>query len=113
MARGLKVFLTLVSIVFLAACSPQSQTHPLYTAPIPADAHILEEPCSGVALCCAAPVSTLSDETAIERRSACIAYVEPDKKRVEQCGSLLCRSTNSARDPRGSKPTGDSSKEIS
>jgi hypothetical protein len=89
MARGLKVFLTLVSIVFPAACSPQPQTHPLYTAPIPADAHILEEPCSRLGAMLCGAVSTLSGETAIERRSACIAYVEPNGKRVEQCGSLL------------------------
>jgi len=87
-ARRLRVFLTIVAIVFAAACSPQAQTHPLDTAPIPANARILEESCSllGAILC--GGVSILSGETAVERRSACIAYVEPSGRRVEQCGSL-------------------------
>ena len=87
-ARGLKVFLTLVAVVFPIACSPQSQTHPLDTAPIPANARILEEPCSPLGAMMCGAVSILSGETAVERRSACIIYVEPSGRRVEQCGSL-------------------------
>ena len=87
-ARGLKVFLTLVAVVFPIACSPQPQTHPLDTAPIPANARILEEPCSPLGAMMCGTVSILSGETAVERRSACIIYVEPSGRRVEQCGSL-------------------------
>ena len=87
-ARGLKVFLTLVAVVFPIACSPQSQTHPLDTAPIPANARILEEPCSPLGAMMCGAVSILSGETAVERRSACIIYVEPSGRRVEQCGPL-------------------------
>ena len=87
-ARGLKVFLTLVAVVVPIACSPQPQTHPLDTAPIPANVRILEEPCSPLGAMMCGAVSILSGETAVERRSACIVYVEPNGKRVEQCGSL-------------------------
>ena len=65
-----------------------AQTHPLDTAPIPANVRILEEPCSPLGAMMCGAVSILSGETAVERRSACIAYVEPNGKRVEQCGSL-------------------------
>ena len=87
-ACGLKVFLRFVVVVLPAACSPQSQTHPLDTAPIPASARILEEPCSPLGAMMCGAVSIVSGETAVERRSACIAYVEPSGRRVEQCGSL-------------------------
>lgn len=96
MARGFRVVLTLASIIFLAACAPQPQTHPLDTAPIPANARILEEPCSSLGVMLCGGVSTLSGETAIERRSACIAYVEPSGRRVEQCGSLPLSQSNPA-----------------
>ena len=43
-------------------------------------------------------VSILSGETAVKRRSACIVYVEPNGKRVEQCGSGLSRSPNAVCD---------------
>jgi hypothetical protein len=82
-----KILPILLALILPAACfSPQ--THPVDTAPIPANARILDEPCSpkGVMLCGA--VSVLSGDTAVERRSACIVYVEPSGRRVEQCGSL-------------------------
>ena len=83
-----KFFLFLVTIVLPVACAPQRQTHPLDTAPIPASARILEEPCSPLGAMMCGAVSILSGETAVERRSACIIYVEPSGRRVEQCGSL-------------------------
>ena len=76
------------TILLPVACSPQPQTHPLDTAPIPANVRILEEPCSPLGAMMCGAVSILSGETAVERRSACIVYVEPNGKRVEQCGSL-------------------------
>lgn len=87
--RGRVMFfqLVLVSILLPPACAPQPQTHALNTAPIPANARILEQ-CSTVgALMCGA-VSALSGESAAERRSACIAYIETSGRRVEQCGSF-------------------------
>ena len=86
--RVIFFLLALVSILFPAACSPQPQTHPLDTAPIPANVRILEEPCSTLGAMMCGAVSMLSGETAVERRSACIAYVESSGRRVEQCGSL-------------------------
>ena len=87
MARGLKVFFTLVSVVFAATCSPQPQTHPVDTAPAPANVRMVEQ-CSTLGNMLCGAVSLLSGETAVERRSACMAYVETSGRRVEQCGSL-------------------------
>jgi hypothetical protein len=87
MAQGLKIFLIFVTTAFPLACfSPQ--TNPVDTAPVPANARVLDEPCSptGVMLC--GGVSILSGETAIEHRPACIVYIEPSGRRVEQCGSV-------------------------
>ena len=88
MPYAFKSLLSLVTILLPVACSPQPQTHPLDTAPIPANVRILEEPCSPLGAMMCGAVSILSGETAVERRSACIGYVEPNGKRVEQCGSL-------------------------
>ncbi len=87
MARGLKVFFTLVSVVFAATCSPQPQTHPVDTAPAPANVRMVEQ-CSTLGNMLCGAVSLLSGETAVERRSACMAYVETSSRRVEQCGPL-------------------------
>ena len=62
-----------------------AQTHLLDTAPIPANVRILEGSPLGAMMCGAVSIYPV---TAVERRSACIAYVEPNGKRVEQCGSL-------------------------
>jgi len=58
-ACGLKVFLRFVVVVLPVACSPQPQTHPLDTAPVPASARILEEPCSplGAMMCGAVSIA--------------------------------------------------------
>lgn len=79
--------LVLLSILLPPACSPQPQTHPLNTAPIPNNARILEQCSTLGALMCGA-VSALSNESTVERRSACFAYIESSGRRVEQCGSL-------------------------
>ena len=86
-ARGLRVSLCLVSVVFPVACSPQPQTLPVDTAPIPAKVRIVEQ-CSTLGNMLCGAVSMLSGETAVEHRSACMAYVETSGRRVEQCGSL-------------------------
>lgn len=89
-----KSFLTLVSIVFPAACSPQPQTHPVDTAPIPGSARIVEQ-CSTLGNMLCGAVSMLSGETAVERRPACMAYTESSGRRVEQCGSLPASQSSS------------------
>ena len=86
-ARGLRVSLCLVSVVFPVACSPQPQTLPVDTAPIPAKVRIVEQ-CSTLGNMLCGAVSMLSGETAVERQSACMAYIETSGRRVEQCGSL-------------------------
>src|SRR5688572_12894577 len=85
--RVISLLFVLASILVPPACSPQPQTHPLNTAPIPNNARVLEQCSTLGALMCGA-VSALSNEYAVERRSACIAYIESSGRRVEQCGSL-------------------------
>ena len=83
----LQILFSILLTLFPIACfSPQ--THPVDTAPIPASARILEEPCSPTGALLCGGVSIFSGDTAVERRSACIVYVEPSGRRVEQCGSL-------------------------
>lgn len=71
----------------LASCAPAPQTHPLDTAPIPTTARFAEQ-CSSLGNLLCNAMSTFSGEAAVERRSACMAYVESSGRRVEQCGSL-------------------------
>ena len=86
-ARGVRFYLCLVSVVLPVACLPQPQTLPVDTAPIPAKVRIVEQ-CSTLGTMLCGAVSMLSGETAVERQSACMAYVETSGRRVEQCGSL-------------------------
>lgn len=79
--------LAVAGMLFMSACSMQPQTHPLNTAPIQPNVRYLEE-CSTLGAMLCGTVSTLSGEIAVERRPACIAYVESSGRRVEQCGSL-------------------------
>ena len=86
MYRVQKYLLLLMAGVPLACFSPQ--TNPVDTAPIPANARILDEPCSSTGIMVCGGVSVLSGDTSAERRSACIVYIEPGGRRTEQCGSL-------------------------
>jgi hypothetical protein len=79
--------LAVAGLLFLTSCSMEPQTHPLNTAPIPPNVRYLEQ-CSTLGSMLCGAVSTFSGEAAVERRSACIAYLESSGKRVEQCGSL-------------------------
>jgi hypothetical protein len=79
--------LVLLSVLVPPACSPQPQTHPVNTAPIPNNARVVEQ-CSMLGNLMCGAVSALSSESAVERRSACFAYIESSGRRVEQCGSL-------------------------
>jgi hypothetical protein len=48
----------------------------------------------------------LSGDSAVERRSACIAYTEPSGRRVEQCGSTSASQSSSLNVPSNlSEPT--------
>lgn len=86
-APNLKIFLTLLTIVFPGACSPQPQTHPVNTAPIPSNVRIVEQ-CSTLGNVLCGAVSMFSGDAAVEGRSACIAYIESSGRRVEQCGTI-------------------------
>ena len=85
--RMVSFSLAVAVLLFLTSCSMEPQTHPHSTAPIPADARHLEQ-CSTLSSMLCGAMSTFSGEAAVERRSACIAYVETSGRRVEQCGSL-------------------------
>src|SRR6185436_3676723 len=73
--RVQKYFFLLMAGVPLARFSPQ--TNPVDTAPIPANARILDEPCSSTGIIVCGVVSVLSGDTSAERRSSCIVYIEP------------------------------------
>jgi hypothetical protein len=79
--------LAVAVLLFLTSCAMAPQTHPLNTAPIPVDVQHLEQ-CSTLGSMLCGAVSIFSGEAAVERRPACIAYVESSGRRVEQCGSL-------------------------
>ena len=55
---------------------------------------MLEEPCSPLGAMMCDAVSILSGETAVERRSACIIYVEPSGRRVNSVARCLLRIHN-------------------
>jgi len=77
----------LVAELTVPACSSQPQTHPLNTAPIPANAKYLEE-CSLAGKMACGAWSTLTGDAAAERRPACVAYRDSNYTLVETCGSL-------------------------
>jgi hypothetical protein len=85
--RMVSFSLAVAILLFLTSCSMEPQTHPLNIAPVPDNVRHLEQ-CSTLGSMVCGAVSTFSGETAVERRSACIAYVESSGRRVEQCGSL-------------------------
>jgi hypothetical protein len=87
MRRSFQTVVGLTPALLSVMCSPQPQTHPTETAPIPANVRISEE-CSTVGKLMCGAVSMLSGDSAVERRSGCIAYTEQSGRRVEQCGSL-------------------------
>jgi len=86
-ARKYQTVVALVSTLLSIACSLKPQSHPVDTAPIPANVRISEE-CSTLGKLVCGTVSMLSGDSAVERRSACIAYTEQSGRRVEQCGSV-------------------------
>jgi hypothetical protein len=90
--------LVLVAILFPPACSPRPQSHPLNTAAVPTNARFLEQ-CSTLGSMMCGAVSALSGETAVEGRSACIAYIESSGRRIEQCGSFPASQPYTASPP--------------
>ena len=87
MRRRIQTVVGLTPALLSIVCSPKPQPHPTETAPIPANVRISED-CSMVGKLMCGAVSVLSGDTAVERRSGCIAYTEQSGRRVEQCGSL-------------------------
>src|SRR5262249_21057440 len=85
-ARRYQTVVALVPTLLSIACSLTPQSHPVDTAPIPTNVRISEE-CSTLGKLMCGAVSMLSGDSAVERKSACIAYTEQSGRRVEQCGS--------------------------
>jgi hypothetical protein len=81
--------LTLISLlpILLPACSTHPQTHPLDTAPVPANVTHFEQ-CSTWGVMACNMMSTLSGDAGAERRSACTAFKDANGTRIETCGSL-------------------------
>lgn len=98
-----RTVIALVPALLSVACSPNPQNHPVATAPITATVRISEE-CSTLGKLMCGAVSMLSGDSAVERRSACIAYTEQSGKSVEQCGSTSASQTSSLNVP--SNPSG-------
>ena len=96
--RAILSHLALASLVCSHACSPQPQTHPLQTAPIPSNVRFLEQ-CSTLGTLMCSAVSAVSGEAAVEKRAACIAYIETSGRKVEQCGSLPATQTSNVAPP--------------
>jgi len=75
--------------LLLSGCSTQPSSHPLNTArtPIPTDAKALDT-CSSLGTMACSLMSVVTGDYGVERRSACIAYIERGGTRVETCGSV-------------------------
>jgi len=93
-----RTVVALVSALLSVACSPNLQSHPVATAPIPANVRISEE-CSTLGRLMCGAVSMLSGDGGVERRSACFAYTEQSGRRVEQCGSISASQMSSLNVP--------------
>ncbi|MGH7875026.1 MAG: hypothetical protein ACREQO_22765 [Candidatus Binatia bacterium] len=74
-------------IAAFAGCSAEPTGHPVTTAPIPADAKVLDG-CTMLGELACWVTSGAHGDAGMERRSACTAYVSPKGTRTEQCGSL-------------------------
>ena len=87
-ARGLALAFVLVSTAMLAAgCSAAPTSDPYDTQPIPEGAKF-QVKCTFVGEISCRMMSLLSSDADYERRPACIAFVEPNGTKVEQCGSV-------------------------
>src|SRR5262245_8504320 len=74
----------------LSACSNQPQNQPAVTGAVPLGVQQSEE-CSILGVMACSAMSTLSGDTADERRSTCTAYRTANGTRVETCGSVEAR----------------------
>lgn len=78
----------IASAVFGAAgCSAAPTADPYETQPIPEGAKFKER-CTFLGELSCNLMSLLSGDAGYERRASCIAFVEPNGTKVEQCGSL-------------------------
>jgi hypothetical protein len=86
--RGLALAFGLVSTPWLAAgCSAAPTSDPYDTRPIPRGARF-QDKCTFLGEISCRMMSLLSSDADYERRPECIAFVEPDGTKVEQCGSV-------------------------
>jgi len=76
------------ALAALTACSAEPTGQPVTTAPIPADARVLDDGCTMLGELACRFTSGVHGDAGLERRSACTAYVSPNGTRTEQCGSL-------------------------
>ena len=81
--KKLLSLLLLLSPVTCLRTPPQNQS--INTASMPSDARV--EQCSMLGNILCGAVSTMTGETSVEGRPACIARVESGGRRVEQCAS--------------------------
>jgi len=87
-ARALALASVLVSTALSAAgCSAAPTSDPHDTRPIPEGARF-EGKCTFLGEIGCSLTSLFSGDAGYERRWACIAFVEPNGTKVEQCGSV-------------------------
>jgi len=88
MARVMALALVLVSTAMWAAgCSVAPTSDPYDTQPIPEGAKF-QGKCTFLGEISCNLTSLFSGDAGYERRAACIAFIEPNGSKVEQCGSV-------------------------
>ena len=87
-ARGLVQAFGFVSMAWLTAgCSALPTSDPYDTRPIPQGARF-QDKCTFLGEISCRMMSLLSSDANYERRPECIAFVEPNGTKIEQCGSV-------------------------
>ena len=85
--RGLALAFGLISTVLSVAGCSVPTSDPYDTRPIPQGARF-QDKCTFLGEISCRMMSLLSSDANYERRSECIAFVEPNGTKVEQCGSV-------------------------
>jgi hypothetical protein len=86
------VTLALAISLFAAGCSAAPTRDPYETQPIPEGARF-EGKCTFIGEIGCSLASLFSSDAGYERRPACIAFIEPNGTKVEQCGSVSGNKT--------------------
>jgi len=79
--------LAVAIVVAAAGCSAAPTSDPYDTQPIPEGAKF-QEKCTFLGEIGCSLTSLFSGDAGYERRWACIAFIEPNGTKVEQCGSV-------------------------